>query len=77
MFEIGNSLREARTRKGLDFPELEEGTKIRAKYLRAIENEEWEMLPGPTFVKSFLRTCVLRVEEPLRTRRSSTSSPEP
>src|SRR5439155_22037865 len=31
-------------------------TKIRAKYLRALENEEWGLLPGPTFVKSFLRT---------------------
>ena len=31
-------------------------TKIRAKYLRALENEEFGMLPGPTFVKTFLRT---------------------
>src|SRR5262249_62196209 len=31
-------------------------TKIRAKYLRALENEEWGLLPGPTYVKSFLRT---------------------
>ena len=26
------------------------------KYLRALENEEWGLLPGPTFVRSFLRT---------------------
>ena len=56
MFEIGNSLREARTRKGLDFPELETGTKIRAKYLRALEDEEFETLPSATYVKGFLRT---------------------
>ena len=56
MFEIGNSLREARLRHGADFPEIEQATKIRAKYLRAIESEEWDLLPGPTFVKSFLRT---------------------
>ena len=56
MFEIGNSLREARTRKGLDFPELEEGTKIRAKYLRALEDEAFETLPSATYVKGFLRT---------------------
>ena len=31
-------------------------TKIRAKYLRALENEEWSVLPGPTYVKTFLRT---------------------
>jgi hypothetical protein len=36
--------------------EVEAATKIRAKYLRALENEEWNLLPGPTFVKSFLRT---------------------
>jgi hypothetical protein len=56
MFEIGNSLREARTRKGLDFPELEQGTKIRVKYLRALEDESFETLPSATYVKGFLRT---------------------
>jgi hypothetical protein len=56
VFEIGNSLREARLRKELDFPELEQGTKIRAKYLRALEDEAFETLPGPTYVKGFLRT---------------------
>ncbi len=56
MFEIGNSLREARTRKGLDFPELEQGTKIRAKYLRALEDESFDTLPSATYVKGFLRT---------------------
>jgi cytoskeleton protein RodZ len=35
---------------------VEAATKIRAKYLRALENEEWDLLPGPTFVKTFLRT---------------------
>ncbi len=56
MFEIGNSLREARTRKGFDFPELEQGTKIRAKYLRALEDESFDTLPSATYVKGFLRT---------------------
>ena len=56
MFEIGNSLREARLRKELDFPELEQGTKIRAKYLRSLEDEAFDALPGPTYVKGFLRT---------------------
>ena len=56
MFEIGNSLREARMRKELDFPELETGTKIRAKYLRALEDENFEVLPSATYVKGFLRT---------------------
>ena len=56
MFEIGNSLRDARLRKGLDFAELEQGTKIRAKYLRALEDENFDVLPAPTYVKGFLRT---------------------
>jgi cytoskeleton protein RodZ len=49
-------LREARMRAHIDISEIETETKIRAKYLRALENEEWDLLPGPTFVKSFLRT---------------------
>ncbi len=43
-------------RARIDISEIEAQTKIRAKYLRALENEEWGLLPGPTFVKSFLRT---------------------
>ncbi len=56
MPEIGETLREARMRERIDVSEIEAQTKIRAKYLRALENEEWDLLPGPTFVKSFLRT---------------------
>jgi cytoskeletal protein RodZ len=56
MPEIGSSLREARMRERIDITEAEADTKIRGKYLRALENEEWDLLPGPTFVKSFLRT---------------------
>ncbi len=43
-------------RARIDVSEIEAQTKIRAKYLRALENEEWNLLPGPTFVRSFLRT---------------------
>lgn len=43
-------------RARIDISEIEAQTKIRAKYLRALENEEWDLLPGTTFVKSFLRT---------------------
>jgi cytoskeleton protein RodZ len=53
---IGETLREARMRQRLDIADVESRTKIRAKYLRALENEEFGMLPGPTFVKTFLRT---------------------
>lgn len=43
-------------RQRLDIADVEAKTKIRAKYLRALENEEFGMLPGPTFVKTFIRT---------------------
>ena len=43
-------------RQKIDVAEVEAATKIRAKYLRALENEEFGLLPGPTFVKTFLRT---------------------
>src|SRR5213592_4341537 len=56
MPEIGETLREARMRRRIDMTDVEAATKIRAKYLRALENEEWELLPGPTFVKTFLRS---------------------
>jgi hypothetical protein len=56
MPEIGETLREARTRRRIDISDAEAATKIRAKYLRALENEEWSLLPGSTFVKTFLRT---------------------
>jgi transcriptional regulator with XRE-family HTH domain len=53
---IGERLREARMRQKVDIAEVERATKIRAKYLRALENEEFGLLPGSTFVKTFLRT---------------------
>ena len=56
MFELGNSLREARLRQHLDFPEVEQATKIRAKYLRALEAEQFDQLPSQTYVKGFLRS---------------------
>jgi cytoskeleton protein RodZ len=43
-------------RQGLDLPRVEEATKIRGKYLRALEEERFEVLPGDTYVKGFLRT---------------------
>ncbi len=56
MSDIGSTLREARMHARIDISDVEAATKIRAKYLRALENEEWGLLPGPTFVRTFLRT---------------------
>jgi transcriptional regulator with XRE-family HTH domain len=54
--EIGTTLREARIRHKVDLAEIEQRTKIRVRYLRALENEEWDLLPGPTYTRSFIRT---------------------
>jgi hypothetical protein len=56
VFEIGNSLREARMRRQVDLNQAELATKIRVKYLRALEDEHFDQLPSPTYVKGFLRT---------------------
>ena len=61
VFEIGNSLRDARVRKGLELAELEAETKIRASYLRALEEERFDALPGDSYVKGFLRTYAERL----------------
>jgi cytoskeletal protein RodZ len=54
--EIGNSLREARIRRGLTIKDVEDVTKIRSRYLEALEQDDFEMIPGSTFAKAFLRT---------------------
>ncbi|HZC28457.1 MAG TPA: helix-turn-helix domain-containing protein, partial [Gaiellaceae bacterium] len=56
MFEIGSSLREARVRRGLDLAQVERDTKIRGKYLAALEDDEFDVLPGPAYARGFLRT---------------------
>ena len=56
MFEIGNTLREARVRRNLTLQQVEEDTKIRVRYVQAMENEDWDVMPGVTYVKGFLRT---------------------
>jgi cytoskeleton protein RodZ len=56
MFEIGASLREARTRRGLSAADVQKGLRIREGYLTALEEERWDMLPGEAYAKGFLRS---------------------
>ena len=53
---IGEVLKRTRSRRKVDIRTVEQQTKIRIKYLRALENEEWDVLPGPAYAKGFLRT---------------------
>jgi Helix-turn-helix domain len=54
--QIGNVLRKARDRRKVDLSEVEDATKIRLGFLRAIENEEWDALPGGVYTRAFIRT---------------------
>jgi cytoskeletal protein RodZ len=56
MFEIGASLREARLKRGLTPADVQKAIRIRDRYLQALEEERWELLPGDAYVKGFLRT---------------------
>jgi cytoskeleton protein RodZ len=56
MFQIGESLREARTRRGFTSADVHKAIRIRERYLTALEEERWDMLPGDTYTKGFLRT---------------------
>jgi cytoskeleton protein RodZ len=56
MFQIGPSLREARTRRGFSPADVHKAVRIRERYLTALEEERWEMLPGDAYTKGFLRT---------------------
>lgn len=53
---IGSDLRRARTRREIDLSEVEAATRIRARFLRAIEDEEWDALPGGVYTRGFIRT---------------------
>ena len=56
MFEIGSSLREARERQKLELSAIERDTRIRPKFLRALEDEQFDRLPAPAYARGFLRT---------------------
>lgn len=53
---IGATLRAARNRRKIDLSQVEATTRIRARYLRAIEAEDWDVLPGDVYARSFIRT---------------------
>jgi hypothetical protein len=53
---IGTTFRDARKRRKVDLSEVEEAIKIRARFLRAMENEEWDVLPGGVYTRAFVRT---------------------
>ena len=59
MFEIGSTLRETRVRRKTTLQQAEDDTKIRVKYIQAMENDDFDLMPSPAYVKGFLRTYSL------------------
>jgi cytoskeleton protein RodZ len=55
VFEIGTSLRGARMRQGVELSQVERETRIRVRYLQALEDERFDVLPGSAYAKGFLR----------------------
>lgn len=53
---IGETLRDARTEAGILLDDAERTIRIRVRYLHALENEEWDVLPGDAYVRGFLHT---------------------
>jgi helix-turn-helix protein len=53
---VGTILRKARNRRKVELSEVEAATRIRLRYLRAIEDEEWDVLPGGVYTRGFIRT---------------------
>ncbi len=80
---IGSTLRDARNRRKIDLSEVEDATKIRMRFLRALENEEWDVLPGEIYVLAFLKTYASylgldgeRLAEDYRTEAGTKAGPE-
>jgi cytoskeleton protein RodZ len=55
MDEFGHILREARENKGLTLAEVQEKTRINARFLAALEQSDYDALPTPVHVRGFLR----------------------
>ncbi len=59
MFEIGSTLRETRVRRKTTLQQAEDDTKIRVKYIQAMENDDFDLMPSAAYVKGFLHSYSL------------------
>lgn len=55
MFALGSSLREARLKRGLELDAVQKALRIRRRYLEALEDERFELIPGEVYARGFLR----------------------
>ncbi|HZD59614.1 MAG TPA: RodZ domain-containing protein [Anaerolineae bacterium] len=56
---IGEVLAEARRELGKSIKEVELGTKIRSRYIEALERDDFESLPGDIYAKGFIKTYAI------------------
>ncbi|MDN4077451.1 DUF4115 domain-containing protein [Paenibacillus polymyxa] len=81
MSELGQQLKEARLQKGLSLDDVQEMTKIRKRYLEAIETGDYKVLPGSFYVRAFIKTYAetvgLNPDELLEGHQSNVPEPEP
>ncbi|MBW4838502.1 MAG: helix-turn-helix domain-containing protein [Paenibacillaceae bacterium] len=83
MSDLGQQLREARLARGLSLDDVQEMTKIRKRYLEAIEMGDYKVLPGSFYVRAFIKTYAetvgLDADELLAEHRQNvpSSAPEP
>lgn len=64
MKSLGEILTSARKEKKLSIQDIAKATRIETKYIRALENDEFQKLPSPTFVKGFIRNYAIQVNIP-------------
>ncbi len=80
MSDLGQWLREAREARGLSLAEVEEATRIRQRYLSALEADDWSSLPSEAVGRGFLRNYALFLgldaEEMLARRQAEYTSEE-
>ncbi|TWT04543.1 helix-turn-helix domain-containing protein [Planomicrobium sp. CPCC 101079] len=55
MSELGTRLKEARIAKGYSLEDLQGVTKIQKRYLAGIEEGDYSMMPGPFYVRAFIK----------------------
>ncbi|MGM1045218.1 MAG: helix-turn-helix domain-containing protein [Bacillota bacterium] len=81
MSDLGQQLREARLQKGMSLDDVQEMTKIRKRYLEAIEAGDYKVLPGSFYVRAFIKTYAeavgLNPDELLEGHKQDVPNPQP
>ncbi len=64
MYSIGQQLKQARKRLGMSLEELERRSKIEGAYLRALENDQYQLIANPLYVRAYIRAYAKEVGLP-------------